>query len=189
MDPKNPDGHYNKGVLLYEFEEYESSTKYFSKAIELGIDDMNSAYYMKGLSLMLSEKYSESIKYFNMCSNKENDPHLLLDFGIALQKNGDSVKSTEYLVKSLLLFSRSHFHHTYKEYYLGLVLQGLGVHDMAMHYFKNMLDAEPNDSEPNLAMGESLLETKQYADAASYFDKVLQVEPKINGHKERRTCP
>ena len=123
-DPENPYGYYNKGLLLYEFEEYESSTKCFSKVIELGSDDVDSAYYMKGLSLLLSEKYAESIKYFNMCSNKENDPHLLLDFGIALQKNGNSVKSTEYLVKSLLLFSRSNFHYTLKEYCLGSSMAG-----------------------------------------------------------------
>ena len=48
---------------------------------------------------------------------------------------------------------------------------------MAMHYFKNILDAEPNDSEANLAMGESLLKTKQYADATFYFNRVLQLEP------------
>ena len=179
MYPDDPVGYYNQGIQLYEFGEYKTAIKFFNTAIKLD-KNMSDAYYMKGKSLQMLKKYNKSIDFFNtyMQQQKESeDPNVFLDFGLSLQKNGDSVKAIEYLVKSLFLFERSEFYHTHKDYYSGMAWQGLQVHNMAIVYFKKVLDSEPDYNEARLAMGESLLEMGEHTDAIQCFDTVLQTEP------------
>ena len=179
MCPDDPVGYYNQGIQLYEFGEYKTAIKFFNTAIELD-KNMSDAYYMKGKSLQMLKKYNKSVDFFNtyMQQQKESeDPNVFLDFGLSLQKNGDSVKAIEYLVKSLFLFERSEFYHTHKDYYSGMAWQGLKVHNMAIVYFKKVLDSEPDYNEARLAMGESLLEMGEHTGAIQCFDIVLQTEP------------
>lgn len=177
MYPNDSNVYYNKGLALYESAEYNKAIEYFDKAIEL--DQNSSAYYMKGKSLYRLGYYQKSVDCFDRCIRLDTleDPNVFLDYGLSLQKNGDAVKSIEYLVRSLFLWVNSDFHYTHKEYYSGIAWQGLGVHNIALLHFKKTLEIEPDYLDAYSGMGESLLGMKRYAESVEQFDNVLKVEP------------
>ena len=178
IHPDDSAGYYNKGLALYDFAEYKNAIKCFNKAIKLD-QNMGSAYWMKGKSLYCLGEYKKSVDCIDQCIQLDahEDPNVFLDFGLSLQKKGDVAKSIEYLVKSLLLLMDSDFYHTHKEYYFGKAWQGLGVHSVAIMYFRKILEEEPDYIEAYSGIGESLLDMGQYAESVQCFDNVLEVEP------------
>ena len=176
--PDDPAVYYNKGITLYDFFDYEGAIEACNNALRFD-ENMSEAYYLKGKSLQMLEEYQESVNCLNKCIqlNDQEDPNVFLDFGLSLQQIGDSVKATEYLVKSLFLFENSAFYHTHKKYYFGMAWQGLGIHHIAVNYFEKVLEAESSYTEARLGIGESFLSMRKYTDAIQFFDAVLIEEP------------
>ncbi|NIP39093.1 MAG: tetratricopeptide repeat protein [Candidatus Dadabacteria bacterium] len=182
MDPKDPEVHLIRGIILFAIQDLEGAEKSYKKAIELKPEYSEAHFNICGLFLNL-ERYDQAIAHCKKATDdrlyKSRD-RAFTAIGVAYFNKGDLDMAENYYEKSLrvnpsLVYTRNQLGKLY-------VAQGR-LHD-AIDEFQAAVTGYQLYDEAHYNLGITYLKLKETFKACSSFKRVLEVAP--NGEWGRK---
>ena len=173
--------YYNMGIILKRNGREEEAIDSYEKAIALKPDYVQ-AYNNLGVLYKDNKEYENAIKMFTKAKGLQPD-HQNSYYNLALIKReqGLNEEAIEFLLKVLDLNpkhsdAKLNAMQTCNEF--GIKLHNEHKYDMALKYFKMVINLAPSEYFGYFNMGNTYFELKDFKNAKAYLKKALQLEPK-----------
>jgi len=163
----------NKGVQLFNSEQYEEALSYLNEVLEKDPDNLQ-ALNAKGAVFVKIERYEEALTYFDKIL--EMDPSnvdALNNKVVTLGKLDRGNEAAQY-VQRVLELDPAHIEALISQ---GQVHIRMGEYEEALSYFESAVEIDPNHIEALNAGGQTIIKMGKTEDALPYFDRVLEQNP------------
>lgn len=138
LDEKAATAYYGLGNIYYEHELFDEAEKVYLHSIRLGMDDAD-VYYILGMTYVKKENMTLSLPYLQRATELSNDADMLFQYGLVLAKS-DYLKEAETVLHRVVKQEEKHADAWYN---LGIIAVQNDQFEMAIHYFEQVLEHQP----------------------------------------------
>ena len=170
--------HNNRGLIFLQQQNFKAATRAFQRTLEMNPEHFL-AFHNLGLSLRSEGRIAESISAFeSILSRGKGDADTMFHLAISLQMGGDLARARLWYEKLLadgLLTDQNVLQAV--QVNLGAIFQESGDFHSAIHYYRQVLTVNPNDSRALNNIGSSLWQLGDGESAVDAYRKAITLEP------------